>query len=490
MRSIPHRVVCLLGLDDGSFPRHVERDGDDLTARRSARSATVTSRSEDRQLLLDALLAATRAPGHHLLGPRRAHQPAAARRPCRSASCSTWWTTPCAPAKGRATRRHRGRRTRCSRSTPGTSRRARWCRDGPGASTRCTWPAPRRRGLLGRHRRRSSARRSWLSEPDRSGLDQLERFVRHPVRAFLRERLHVSLRNKTRDFEDAIPIELDGLGDLADRRAHPAGSPGRGRASRTASRRSGPGVHCRPASWPTRCSTAWSGPLEDLVQAGALLVAARPRSDVHVALTGQLDLVGTVAGVRGRRRPHRHLLEAQPGHRLVAWVRLLALSATWPERAFETRSIGRSAQRSCTISRGDARAAGDRRGEPACAGRGAPRGPGRPVRPGDARAAARSTAGPRRPGPPPCGRPGRRRKARDPPSGPGRRATTSTRRTRRPSTSLVLGRARRPSRRCSSVPERPRGDEAAGTPRSNSRFGLLARRLWDGLLEHEQVADR
>ena len=33
MRSIPHRVVCLLGLDDGSFPRHIERDGDDLTAR-------------------------------------------------------------------------------------------------------------------------------------------------------------------------------------------------------------------------------------------------------------------------------------------------------------------------------------------------------------------------------------------------------------------------------------------------------------------------
>ena len=32
MRSIPHRVVCLLGLDDGSFPRHIERDGDDLTA--------------------------------------------------------------------------------------------------------------------------------------------------------------------------------------------------------------------------------------------------------------------------------------------------------------------------------------------------------------------------------------------------------------------------------------------------------------------------
>ena len=57
MRSIPHRVVCLLGLDDGSFPRHIERDGDDLTAR-NQRVGDRDARSEDRQLLLDALLAA------------------------------------------------------------------------------------------------------------------------------------------------------------------------------------------------------------------------------------------------------------------------------------------------------------------------------------------------------------------------------------------------------------------------------------------------
>ena len=57
MRSIPHRVVCLLGLDDGTFPRHVERDGDDLAAR-NQRVGDRDVRSEDRQLLLDALLAA------------------------------------------------------------------------------------------------------------------------------------------------------------------------------------------------------------------------------------------------------------------------------------------------------------------------------------------------------------------------------------------------------------------------------------------------
>ncbi len=31
------------------------------------------------------------------------------------------------------------------------------------------------------------------------------------MRAFLRERLGISLRDKTRDFEDAIPVELDAL---------------------------------------------------------------------------------------------------------------------------------------------------------------------------------------------------------------------------------------------------------------------------------------
>ena len=29
MRSVPHRVVCLMGLDDGVFPRQTALDGDD-----------------------------------------------------------------------------------------------------------------------------------------------------------------------------------------------------------------------------------------------------------------------------------------------------------------------------------------------------------------------------------------------------------------------------------------------------------------------------
>ncbi len=58
MRSVPHRVVCLLGLDDGVFPRGRDVDGDNVLARDPI-TGEQDRRSEDRQLLLDALMSAT-----------------------------------------------------------------------------------------------------------------------------------------------------------------------------------------------------------------------------------------------------------------------------------------------------------------------------------------------------------------------------------------------------------------------------------------------
>ncbi len=58
MRSVPHRVVCLVGLDDGVFPRLSAVDGDDILAR-DPMTGERDIRSEDRQLLLDAIGAAT-----------------------------------------------------------------------------------------------------------------------------------------------------------------------------------------------------------------------------------------------------------------------------------------------------------------------------------------------------------------------------------------------------------------------------------------------
>ena len=57
MRAVPHRVVCLLGVDDGTFPRRRSPDGDDIIET-DPWIGDRDPRSEDRQLLLDAMLAA------------------------------------------------------------------------------------------------------------------------------------------------------------------------------------------------------------------------------------------------------------------------------------------------------------------------------------------------------------------------------------------------------------------------------------------------
>ncbi len=62
MRSVPYRVVCLLGMDDARFPRSSRVDGDDLLVD-SEIIGDSDRGAEDRQLLLDAVMAA----GDHLI---------------------------------------------------------------------------------------------------------------------------------------------------------------------------------------------------------------------------------------------------------------------------------------------------------------------------------------------------------------------------------------------------------------------------------------
>ncbi|MDE0138679.1 MAG: exodeoxyribonuclease V subunit gamma [bacterium] len=62
MRSVPYRVVCLLGMDDQRFPRSSRADGDDLLVDNEVIGDSDRG-AEDRQLLLDAVMAA----GDHLI---------------------------------------------------------------------------------------------------------------------------------------------------------------------------------------------------------------------------------------------------------------------------------------------------------------------------------------------------------------------------------------------------------------------------------------
>ncbi len=59
MRSVPFPVVCLLGMDDGAFPRPATAPGFDLAAR-DPRVGDRDPRDEDRHLVLEAILSARR----------------------------------------------------------------------------------------------------------------------------------------------------------------------------------------------------------------------------------------------------------------------------------------------------------------------------------------------------------------------------------------------------------------------------------------------
>jgi exodeoxyribonuclease V gamma subunit len=185
------------------------------------------------------------------------------------------------------------------------------------------------------------------------GLDSLERFVRHPVRAFLRERLGVSLWDRTREFEDAIPIDVAGLGEweVAERMLR-------------ARLRGASWADCRDAELargalpPGALADALLAHMEEAVE--ALVVAGSedggtPLShEVAIDLPGTLGLTGTVAGVKGDVVHNVTYSRMQPSLRLAAWVRLLALSAAWPEHPFEAVTIGRAEKYSrhlVTVSR-------------------------------------------------------------------------------------------------------------------------------------------
>ena len=378
--------MCLLGLDDGSFPRHIERDGDDLTAL-SPRVGDRDVRSEDRQLLLDALLAAR---DHLVITYSGRDERSNLHRP------------PAVPVgelldvvdhtvrggEGPGPRRHRGARILSSRSTRGTSNPAPSLPADRGASTRCTWPGPRRRSP------RARPRVSFLANPlppydgDSIGLDQLERFVRHPVRAFLRERLTVSLRGRTRDFEDAIPIELDALDrwQVADRVLQAqldGGEPGVVPDGRGGSRRSAAGAAGRRA--PRRHHrlarrAGASGPEHRL---GGPVIARRARRAARRADPGRHG--GRVAR---RRRAHGDLLQT----RACAAPHRVAPSAgadgdATPTAHSRRAPSGEPEQEVHDLDRPH-RCARRRHGAAPARGRAPSGGTRRPVRAGHARAAA------------------------------------------------------------------------------------------------------
>ncbi|MGI8759317.1 MAG: exodeoxyribonuclease V subunit gamma, partial [Acidimicrobiales bacterium] len=173
-------------------------------------------------------------------------------------------------------------------------------------------------------------------------LEALVRFVQHPVRAFLRQRLGITVATYDEDVSDALPVELDhleqwGVGDrlLAARLA------GADLAACTAAEVAR-GI-LPPGALADAILDRVTPTVEGLVEAASALEGGAGRRSVEVNLElpdGRL-LVGTVPGVADRLMATVVYSRVGPKHRLAAWARFLALTAARPDTAFEAATVGR-----------------------------------------------------------------------------------------------------------------------------------------------------
>ena len=354
MRSVPHRVVCLLGLDDGVFPRKSPRDGDDLMLA-DPHVGDRDARTEDRQLLLDALLAATDQLIVTYTGnderTNLVRPPAVPIGELLDVVDRTVRTD-----EGRASERvevqHPLQPFDPKNFTVGELMPERaWSFDPVtlhGAEALTTERAQPRRSSPGRCRRGA---RSLVE------LDDLVRFAGHPVRAFLRQRLGISVGDYADEVEDALPVELDALerwgvgqrlldGVLGGADIE-AVHRGRDRARDAAPGKLGDARH-RPHPPDRRAhrgrrATPSSGADG---AAGLRRRQGRPHRRPHAERNRARRL-------RRRARGPSPTRASTPRHRLQAYVRWLALTAAHPDRAVRGghRRAGRRARRTARRSR-------------------------------------------------------------------------------------------------------------------------------------------
>ena len=342
MRSVPHRVVCLLGLDDALFPRKAPRDGDDLMLA-DPHVGDRDPRTEDRQMLLDALLAATeRLIVTYTGNDERTNTPRPPAVPVGELLDVVDRTVrvEAGDARARVVVRHPLQPFDPRNFSAGALVAGR-----PWSFDRVTLAGAR--ALTGAR----APRGPFLPGPlpplteELLELEDLVRFVSHPVRAFLRRRLGISVGDWSDELADALPVELDGLEAwgvgqrLLDARL--AGVEGRTAAVAEIARGTlPPGLLGRPVVegvLPT---------VEAIVGAAEALVApgAAPGSlDVPVVLDDGRRLTGTVPGVSGDVLRTVTYSRVGPRHRLTAWVRLLALTAAYPDRPLQAATVGRAA---------------------------------------------------------------------------------------------------------------------------------------------------
>jgi exodeoxyribonuclease V gamma subunit len=344
MRSVPHRLVCLLGLDDGAFPRQTPRDGDNLLLADS-QPGDRDPRTEDRQLLLDALLAAQEALLITYSGnDERTNAPLPPAVPVGELldAIDAIARVDEDQAREIVVVRHPlqpfdPRNFIAQSSDPERAAAGPWSFDRAALAGARAFIAPRH------------APPAFLPEPLPAAagervmtLEELVSFVQRPVRAFLRQRLGISAQRDEDEIDDALPIELDGLARW-----------GVGQRLLDAIRA---GIDPRDAylteiARGTLPPGALGAPVIGSILPTAKVLADtaatfagghHPRSEqTNVVLPDGTRMTGTVGGIHGHLMLAVSYSRLGPRQRLAAWVRLLALSAAHPEIAFEGVTIGR-----------------------------------------------------------------------------------------------------------------------------------------------------
>jgi len=338
MRSVPHRVVCLVGLDDGAFPRAGAPDGDDVLAH-AHHVGDYDRRAEDRQLLLDALLATGETLVVTYSGrderTNEVRPPAVPVSELLDLVDATVPATDGVRARERVVQHHPLQPSDRRCFVPGELGTAGpWSFDPSQLAGARATAQPRR------------PRQPFLAAPlpplraSQVSLDDLVRFVEHPVRAFVSQRLGLSTWSERDRPSDTMAVELDhlaawGVGDRLVTALLAGGDIEAVCSAEVARGRLPPGALGHDALAAARLKA-------EAIAAAAIAAGSGPPTSLEVdfALGDGRRLVGTVPGVVGSVVRSTSFSRLAAKHQIGAWVRFLAAGAANPQLALSAATIG------------------------------------------------------------------------------------------------------------------------------------------------------
>ena len=316
MRSVPHRVVVLLGLDDEVYPRAGGADGDDVLARNPCVGER-DPRSEDRQLLLDAVMSAREKLLVFYTGAdpvTGAHRPPAVPIGELLDAIAATLDGSIEPVLHRQPLQNFDPRDFAPREPFSFDRQGL-----AGALAQSGTPQPVPPFL--------PAALPTVADDDVS-LADLVAFVAHPTKAFLRQRLGVRVPEREDEMPDALSAELDGLEKWAV-----------GERLLRARLQGVPMAELADAEWRRGTLPPFAlgrTVIDDVAKTVEALVSACARDtepetiDVTIDLGSGRRLIGTVGDVYGTQLVATKFSSLKPQDRLMSWVRLLAIAAARP----------------------------------------------------------------------------------------------------------------------------------------------------------------